>query len=87
MDEYFFLKIMTPDEIFFEGKARMLELPSKEGRIGVEKGHMPLAVLLDRGEIDFREKETARSVGAEVGFAVITGSEVRIWTRTAFWRT
>ena len=85
MEEEMMLKIMTCDGIFYEGGVRMVEFPSTEGQLGVQKGHMPLTVLLDRGEIVIRERQTARSAEGEAGFAVITGTETVIWTRKASW--
>ena len=80
MEEEMMLKIMTCDGIFYEGGVRMVEFPSTEGQLGVQRGHMPLTVLLDRGEIVIRERQTARSAEGEAGFAVITGTETVIWT-------
>ena len=85
MEEEMMLKIMTCDGVFFEGSVSVVEFPSREGRMGVQKGHMPLTVLLDRGEIVIRERQTARSAEGEAGFAVITGTETVIWTRKASW--
>ena len=85
MEEEMMLKIMTCDGIFYEGGVRMVEFPSTEGHLGVQRGHMPLTVLLDRGEIVIRERQTARSAEGEAGFAVITGTETVIWTRKASW--
>lgn len=85
MEEEMMLKIMTCDGIFYEGGVRMVEFPSTEGQLGVQRGHMPLTVLLDRGEIVIRERQTARSAEGEAGFAVITGTETVIWTRKASW--
>ena len=37
----FKLKIISPDRIFYEGEAIMLELNTTEGQIGVYKNHVP----------------------------------------------
>lgn len=85
MEEEFVLKIVTCDGIFFEGSVSVVEFPSREGRMGVQKGHMPLTVLLTRGQIRFREGEGIRKAGVEKGFAVIDAEQTMIWTRAASW--
>lgn len=85
MEEEFVLKIVTCDGIFFEGSVSVVEFPSREGRMGVQKGHMPLTVLLTRGQIRFREGKGIRKAGVEKGFAVIDAEQTMIWTRAASW--
>ena len=85
MEEEFVLKIVTCDGIFFEGSVSVVEFPSREGRMGVQKGHMPLTVLLTRGQIRFREGKGIRKAGVEKGFAVIDAEQTMIWSRAASW--
>ena len=85
MEEEMMLTIMTCDGIFYEGGVRMVEFPSTEGQLGVQRGHMPLTVLLTRGQIRFREGEGIRKAGVEKGFAVIDAEQTMIWTRAASW--
>lgn len=85
MEEEMMLKIMTCDGIFYEGGVRMVEFPSTEGHLGVQRGHMPLTVLLIRGQIRFREGKGIRKAGVEKGFAVIDAEQTMIWTRAASW--
>ena len=48
-----------------------MEFPSTEGQLGVQRGHMPLTVLLTRGQIRFREGEGIRKAGVEKGLSLI----------------
>ena len=38
----FKLKVISPDRIFYEGEAIMLELNTKDGLVGIYKNHMPM---------------------------------------------
>ena len=51
----------------------------------MQRSHMPLTVLLTRGQIRFREGKGIRKAGVEKGFAVIDAEQTMIWTRAAFW--
>lgn len=44
--EQFKLRIITPDRVFYEGDANMVELNTTEGEIGVLPGHIPMTVFL-----------------------------------------
>ena len=46
MSEYFPLKIITPERLFYEGQARFVEFRTEEGNVGVhEEGGMKKAAL------------------------------------------
>ena len=40
-NQLFTLKIITPDRVFYEGEASMVEFNTTEGAIGIYKGHIP----------------------------------------------
>ena len=42
MAENFQLQIITPDRMFYEGEASMVEFTSVDGEMGVYKHHIPL---------------------------------------------
>ena len=43
-NQLFTLKIITPDRVFYEGEASMVEFNTTEGEIGVYKMHVPTTV-------------------------------------------
>ena len=45
-DNLFDLKIITPDRVFYSGKASFLELNTVEGEIGIYKNHIPMTTVL-----------------------------------------
>lgn len=46
-ENVFGLKIISPDEVFFEGEGTFLEFVSVEGEMGVYKNHIPLTTILE----------------------------------------
>ena len=45
----FTLKIITPDRMFYEGVADMVEFNTTEGEIGIYKNHIPMTVIIKPG--------------------------------------
>ena len=72
MEEEMMLKIMTCDGIFYEGGVRMVEFPSTEGQLGVQRSHMPLTVLLTRGQIRFQEGKGREKPGWRKALRLLT---------------
>ncbi|WP_457605668.1 ATP synthase F1 subunit epsilon [Nitratifractor sp.] len=62
------LEIVTPSGLIYEGEARMVTLPGKEGEFGVLPEHAALVSLLDTGVITV---ETAD--GKEIMIAINKG--------------
>ncbi|MDY3251067.1 MAG: F0F1 ATP synthase subunit epsilon, partial [Candidatus Choladocola sp.] len=44
-DKNFDLEIITPDRVFWKGKAFMLELNTSEGQVGIYKRHIPMTMI------------------------------------------
>ena len=63
----FLIKIITPERVFYEGKAVMAEFNTSEGEIGVYAGHIPMTVNPKAGRADFdggiRQKESRPAYG------------------------
>lgn len=45
------LEIVTPDEKIFEGEAKHVQLPGKEGLFGILNNHAPIVSILVKGRI------------------------------------
>ena len=56
MADLFKLKIVTPDKIFYEGDAIMVELTTTEGQIGVYANHIPLTAIISPGVLKIHEE-------------------------------
>jgi F-type H+-transporting ATPase subunit epsilon len=84
-DKYFDLKIISPDRIFYEGKASMVELNTSEGEIGVYKNHIPLTAILEPGIVTITEAEGKKEAAVHSGFMEIQKDHVTILAEIAEW--
>lgn len=81
----FTLRIITPDRIFYEGEASMVEFNTTEGEIGVLKGHIPMTVIISPGILTIKEAEGEREAALHAGFAEILQDKVVIMAEVVEW--
>lgn len=82
----FSLKIITPDRVFYEGEAIMVELRTTEGEIGVLKNHIPLTSVIAPGIIRIKESDTEVKTAALIsGFVEILQDSVTILAEVIEW--
>ena len=79
------LRIITPDRIFYEGQAEMVEFNTTEGEIGVLPGHIPLTVILKPGILRIHEAEAEKEAALHAGFAEILPDSVKILAEIVEW--
>lgn len=85
-DKHFSLRIITPDRVFYEGKAEMVEFNTTEGEIGVYKNHIPLTVIVRPGILTITEDpETTKEAALHEGFATIMPDAVTIMAEIIEW--
>ncbi len=46
-----YLEIVTPDEKIFEGEAKHVQLPGKDGLFGILNNHAPIVATLVKGKV------------------------------------
>lgn len=51
------LKIVTPEEVFFDGPVTSVIAPGSIGYLGILKDHAPLATTLEVGNLIVKDKE------------------------------
>ena len=56
----FKLKVISPDRIFYEGEAIMLELNTMDGLVGIYKNHMPMTYIIEPGVMTITESEESK---------------------------
>ena len=56
-DEGMRLEVTTPERIFYEGTAAMVELTTTEGEIGVYPKHIPMTMIVAPGVLTITEPE------------------------------
>ena len=81
----FNLKILTPDRVFFEGEADMVEMSTSNGDIGVYKNHVPTTYIVIPGVLSIHEEGTMREAALHSGFAEVLLDQVTILAEAAEW--
>jgi F-type H+-transporting ATPase subunit epsilon len=83
MADTFQLEIVTPEEKVVDTSAEEVQIPGKNGYLGVLPGHAPLITELAVGEITFREGATEQRLAVAWGFAEVLPGKVTILAETA----
>jgi len=83
MADTFQLEIVTPEKKVVETAAEEVQIPGKNGYLGVLPGHAPLITELAVGEVSFRENSTEQHLAVAWGFAEVLPNKVTILAETA----
>jgi F-type H+-transporting ATPase subunit epsilon len=87
MADTFKLEIVTPEKKVVDTAAEEIQIPGKNGYLGVLPGHAPLITELAVGEITFRENSGSGSneqrLAVAWGFAEVLPDKVTILAETA----
>ena len=91
MSDTFKLEIVTPEKKVVDTAAEEVQIPGKNGYLGVLPGHAPLITELAVGEITFRESSGSSSasnsneqrLAVAWGFAEVLPDKVTILAETA----
>ena len=81
----FELKIITPDRMFYEGCAEMVEFNTTEGEIGIYKNHIPMTVIIKPGVLTITDGEEKKEAALHAGFAEILQDKVTILAEVIEW--
>lgn len=82
----FELKIITPDRVFYEGEAVMVEFNTTEGEIGIYKHHIPMTVIIKPGILTITEENgETREAALHAGFVEILPDKVTIMAEIIEW--
>lgn len=81
----FDLQIVTPDRIFFEGDAQMIELKTTEGDIGILKGHIPLTAIIAPGVLKITKDGEVKEAALHSGFLEILQDKVIVLAESCEW--
>ena len=84
-EKSFNLRIITPDRVFYEGEAEMVEFNTTEGQVGVLPGHIPLTVIIKPGILNIHEAEGKKIAALHAGFAEILPEGVTILAEIIEW--
>ncbi|MBR5422043.1 MAG: ATP synthase F1 subunit epsilon [Lachnospiraceae bacterium] len=85
MADTFHFKVITPERVFFEGEAEMVEFNTTEGEIGVYKNHVPMTVIVSPGVLNITLPEGDKRAALHSGFAEILQDQVTILAELVEW--
>ncbi|HET6176857.1 MAG TPA: F0F1 ATP synthase subunit epsilon [Candidatus Sulfotelmatobacter sp.] len=83
MADTFKLEIVTPEKKVVDTAAEEVQIPAKNGYVGILPGHAPLITELAVGEITYRENSTEQRLAVAWGFAEVLPDKVTILAETA----
>ena len=75
------LKIVTPNELFFEGDVEYVQAPGYDGYLGILKDHAPFVTPVTKGRLTYRDAGGKTStVQVEGGFLEVLKNRVLVLT-------
>ena len=83
MAETFQLEIVTPEKKVVDTAVEEVQIPGKNGYIGILPGHAPLITELSVGEIIYRESSAEQRLAVAWGFAEVLPNKVTVLAETA----
>ena len=85
MAEMFKLQIVTPERVFYEGDASMVELSTTEGDIGVYASHIPMTAIVSPGILKIHEGTQVKKAALHAGFIEVLPQEITIMAEVVEW--
>lgn len=83
MADTFQFEIVTPERQVVKDIAEEMEIPGRDGYLGILPGHAPLITELGVGEITYRNAGTTHRFAVAWGFAEVLPDKVTILAETA----
>ena len=83
MADTFEFEIVTPEKLVVRDVAEEMQIPGKNGYLGILPGHAPLITALAVGEISYRNQGYTHRLAVAWGFAEVLPSKVTVLAETA----
>jgi F-type H+-transporting ATPase subunit epsilon len=83
VEDTFELEIVTPDKLVVKDAAEEMQIPGKNGYLGILPGHAPLISELAVGQISYRNGSETHYLCVAWGFAEVLPDKVTILAETA----
>ena len=83
MTDTFQLEIVTPEKLVVKDVAQEMQIPGKNGYLGILPGHAPLITELAVGKISYRNDGATHYLSVAWGFAEVLPDKVTILAETA----
>ncbi len=85
MADLFRLRVITPDRVFYDGDASMVELTTTEGNIGVYANHIPATEIVAPGILRIHEEGGVKRAALMAGFIEILQDQITVMAEVAEW--
>jgi F-type H+-transporting ATPase subunit epsilon len=82
MADTFQLEIVTPEKLVVRDSAEEIQIPGRNGYLGVLPGHAPLITELGSGEISYRSNGQLHRFSMAWGFAEVLPDRVTVLAET-----
>lgn len=83
MADSFQVEIVTPEKLVVKDQAEEMQIPGKNGYLGILPGHAPLITELAVGQISYRNGSETHYLCVAWGFAEVLPDKVTILAETA----
>jgi F-type H+-transporting ATPase subunit epsilon len=83
MSDTFQLEIVTPEKVVVKDEAEEMQIPGKNGYLGILPGHAPLVTELSVGEITYRKDGYTHHLAVAWGFAEVLPDKVTVLAEIA----
>lgn len=78
----FELEIVTPEKLLVRKRVQEIQIPGRDGYLGILPGHAPLITELGIGEISYRDNGESHYLAVAWGFAEVLPDRVRVLAET-----
>lgn len=86
MADKFEVKIISPEQMFYEGTGTFVEFTTVEGRMGVYPNHIPLTTVLVPCVLKVHEGVDVKKIEISGGFAEILKDKITVLAESAEWK-
>jgi F-type H+-transporting ATPase subunit epsilon len=83
MADTFQLEVVTPEKVLVKDSAEEMQLPGKNGYLGILPGHAPLITELAIGQMTYRNGGTTHCLALAWGFAEVLPDKVTVLAELA----
>ncbi len=85
-EKQFKLEIISPDRLFYDGAATMVEYKTTEGEVGVYADHVAMTQIIAPGKLTITEADGIKKEAALIsGFVEILADKITILAETVEW--
>lgn len=77
------LEIVTPDRLLLREAVDEVQIPGKNGYLGILPGHAPLITEMQVGELSFRQEKTTRYLSVAWGHCEVLPERVTVLAEIA----